>query len=263
MEKSTPIGVVAGIILIYGAIFLGDGWQTFFDIRALTIVFGGTVAAILVSFSFDELRALIPSAKEFLNHQSPDLAGYVNQFSELSLTARRDGLLALDRRIDDVEDPLLRQGLEMAVDGLDVEEMEQLMDQQIKSELKPRQQLYKFFSNAGNFAPAFGMIGTLIGLIQMLQNLDDPSSIGPAMAIAMITTFYGVLMANLFFLPIGVKVKSQIQETLQARMLVRTGILGIVHGDAPSMIEKRLVLYLNNPEEATGDESSAPLSKAA
>jgi len=263
MEKSTPIGIGAGLVLIYGAIFLGDGWHTFFDINALIIVFGGTCAAILVGFSFDELRDLVPSAKRFINHKAPDLRAYVDEFSELSRTARRDGLLALDRQIADVEDELMASGLEMAVDGLDIAEMEELIDQQIKAELKPHQQLYKFFANAGNFAPAFGMIGTLIGLIQMLQNLDDPSAIGPAMAVAMITTFYGVLMANLLFLPIAVKVKSQMQEQLQSRMLIRTGVMGIVQGDAPSMIEKRLILFLNDADNGGDSAADAPLSRAA
>jgi len=263
MEKSTPIGIGAGLVLIYGAIFLGDGWHMFFDVNALIIVLGGTTAAILVGFSLDELQDIIPGVKRFFNYQAPDLRAYVEEFSELSRTARRDGLLALDRRIDEVDDALMASGLEMAVDGLDLDEMEELMDQQIKAELKPHQQLYKFFSNAGNFAPAFGMIGTLIGLIQMLQNLEDPSAIGPAMAVAMITTFYGVLLANLLFLPIAVKLKSQMQELLQSRMLVRTGIMGIVQGDAPSMIEKRLILFLKDADNEGGSASETPLSRAA
>src|SRR5690606_2584805 len=120
-------------------------------------------------------------------------------------------------------DAFVRFGLEMAVDGIEESEIDELLRMRIAEEGKLRQLLSKFFINAGTYAPAFGMLGTLIGLIQMMQNLSDPSQIGAGMAIALVTTFYGALLANLVFLPMGVKVKSQGAEELKARQMVRTG----------------------------------------
>lgn len=264
MEKTTLIGLVAGLILIFGSVMMGDGWITFFDPVSIVLVLGGTVAALMVSFPIDELKVIPGLFKESLTFQEPDLQSYVKEFYELSRTARREGLLALDRRLAEVEDPLARFGLEMAVDGIEETEICNLMDERIGSEMKMRQIGPKFMNNAGGFAPAFGMLGTLIGLIQMLNNLADPSQIGSGMAVALVTTFWGAILANLFFLPLAVKMKTQISIHLKARMMVRTGVLAIVRGDSPSMIEKRLLMFINGeaPKE-THVEETKPLSKAA
>ncbi len=262
MEKSTLIGLASGLVLIYGAIFMGEGWAMFFDPVSAILVFGGTGAALLVNFTFDEIRQVFGGIKDFFSFKSPELFEYLEMFSEFSRVARREGLLALDRRLDENGDEFVKFGLEMAVDGIEEAEIDDMMKMRIGEEARQRGTLAKFFNNAGLYAPAFGMIGTLIGLIQMMQNLDDPSQIGAGMAVALITTFYGALLANLFFLPISAKVKGQTQEILKARQMVRTGVLAIVRGESPSMIEKRLQSYLD--EKVTIDKADQPpLSRAA
>lgn len=264
MEKSTPIGIVAGLGLIFGAIFIGDGWQMFFHIPSFIIVVGGTVAALCVGFSLAELKTIPGALKEFLGFSPINLEEYVERFSEISRTARREGLLALDRSLGDIDDELLHFGLEMAVDGIDAEELEGMMRRRITENLSRRQLLSKFFNTAGSFAPAFGMIGTLIGLIQMMQVLDDPTQIGGGMAVAMITTFYGALFANLIFLPLAGKVKLQLQEDLKGCTLIREGVLGIVRGDSPMMLTKRLELYLGpDAQKAPKSAEVTPLAQAA
>lgn len=263
MEKSTPIGIGAGFLLIYGVIFTDNGWATFFDVVSIIIVFGGTVAALLVTHSFDELREVLPGVRAFFTYRSPELHGYLNSFLEYSRVARREGLLALDRRLQNDPDPFIRFGLEMAVDGIEEDEIDELLRTRIGEESKQRQFLSKFFVNAGTYAPAFGMLGTLIGLIQMMQNMTDPSQIGAGMAVALVTTFYGALLANLLFLPMSTKIKAQAAEIVKARQMVRTGVLAIVRGESPSMIEKRLASFLDEgvrPKEAAAD---TPLSRAA
>ena len=262
MEKSTPIGIVAGLVLIYGAIFMGEGWQTFFDPASLVLVVGGTVASLLVSFSFGEVKQVPPSVKAFFSFSEPELGQYVKEFAELSRTARREGLLALDRRIGETDDELMRFGLELAVDGNEAGEADELMRTWIGEEAKRRQLVAKFFTTAGTSAPAFGMVGTLIGLIQMLQNLTDPSQIGSGMAVALITTFYGALLANLVLLPFATKMKAQTGYLLKGRELVRTGILAIIQGDSPTMIEKRLQLFLGD-EGGEEEPARPPLAKVA
>ncbi len=261
MEKSTPIGIVAGLGMIYGAIFMGAGWQTFFDVASIVLVLGGTVAALLVGFSLEEVKNAIPVLKGFFTYSSPDLSQYVDQFTKLSRTARRDGLLALDRAIAELEDEFMSFGLQMAVDGIEEDAIADLMRQKTKEDLSLRQFGAKFFMTAGSYCPAFGMLGTLIGLIQMLQNLSDPSQIGAGMAVALITTFYGALFANLIFLPMGDKMNAQFAEMVRAREVIQTGVLSIVQGDGPSMVEKRLRLYLG--DASGGDSAGDDLAQAA
>ena len=262
MEKTTPIGLVAGFVLIFGTIMMGEGWGTFFDVPSITMVLGGTAAALMVSSSMADLKTSIAGFKGLFGFQSPDLHGLVGQFAELARTARREGLLALDRALEDVEDGFMEFGLEMAVDGVEEEEIEDLMIGRVRTELADRTITIKFLNNAGTFCPAFGMVGTLIGLIQMMQNLEDPAAIGAGMAVAMITTFYGAFLSNLVFLPAAQKAKAQLGEVQLAREIVQAGVLGIVRGESPSMIEKRLSLYLKEGG-APGEEAEAQLRKAA
>ena len=262
MEKSTPIGLVAGLMLIYGAIFMGEGWQTFFDPASLVLVLGGTAAALLVGFSFSEIKQIPAGLKDFFSFAEPELPKYAGEFTELCRVARREGLLALDRRIKEMEDELMRLGLELAVDGKEAGEADELMRTWIGEEAKRRHLVAKFFTEAGTAAPTFGMIGTLIGLIKMMQNLADPSQIGAGMAVALITTFYGALFANLIFLPFATKMKAQTGHVMKLRELVRTGIIAIIQGESPTAIEQRLQLFTG---ESGGDDKPAapPLAKAA
>lgn len=263
MEKSTLLGIASGLVLIYGAIFLGEGWEMFFDPAAAVLVMGGTSAALLVNFSFDDLKQIPAGIKGFISFRAPELFDYIELFSEFSRVARREGLLALDRRLDDDTDEFVKFGLEMAVDGIEEAEIDSMMRMRMSEEIKKRGGLSKFFSNAGIYAPAFGMIGTLIGLIQMMQNLDDPSQIGAGMAVALITTFYGALLANLIFLPAAGKIKGQTEDILKARQMVRTGVLAIIRGESPSMIEKRLQSYLDDSQKSVAEAPPTTLSKAA
>jgi chemotaxis protein MotA len=263
MEKSTPIGIVAGLGMIYGAIFMGTGWQTFFDVASIVLVLGGTVSALLVGFSLAEIKQTVPVLKGFFGYKPPDLTQYVGQFTELSRMARRDGLLALDRHISELEDPFMAFGLQMAVDGIEEEAIDNLMKQKTREDLQLRRFGAKFFMTAGSYCPAFGLLGTLIGLIQMLQNLTDPSQIGAGMAVALITTFYGALFANLMFLPMADKMNGQVAEVLQVREMIQTGVLAIVQGDGPSMVEKRLRLYLGDVGAGSANGEEAELAKAA
>lgn len=246
MEKSTPIGLIAGVLLIFGAIILGEGWATFFSFPSFLLVAGGTAAALLVNFPLADLRQVPSGIMGLFTFSPPNLPRYIDQFVDLSRTARRDGLLALDRRLSEVDDPLMRFGIEMAVDGIDEREIAGMIGLRVRENLKRKQFLAKFFTSAGTYAPAFGMVGTLIGLIQMLQNLSDPTQIGSGMSVALITTFYGALSANLVFLPTAAKVRSQMAEQTQLHDVIRTGILAIVRGDSPTMLERRLQTFVQD-----------------
>lgn len=262
MEKSTPSGLVLGFALIFGTILLGDGWQTFVDVGSLVIVLGGTVAALLVAFTMQQIKGVPGGLKALFAFKAPDFGALVGEMADLSRVVRREGLLALDRRLAETEDELMRFGLEMAVDGVEPAEIDDLMQTRIDETLAGPNFLVKFYNTAGTYAPAFGMVGTLIGLIQMLQNLSDPSSIGPAMAVAMITTFYGALLANLVFLPLGSKQKEQAEALAKRAEIIRAGVLGIVRGESPALLERRLRQYLGDGQAAAPD-NVVPLKAAA
>ena len=261
MEKSTPFGLVAACVLVFGTILMGDGWQTFIDVPSMVIVVGGTVAALLAAFTLEQVKGVPGALRALFGYTPPALDGLVAEFVELARLVRRDGLLALDRRLGETEDELTRLGLEMAVDGVGPEEVDDLMQTRIDRDVGGALFLAKFFNTAGTYAPAFGMVGTLIGLIQMLQNLSDPSSIGPAMAVAMITTFYGAFLANAVFLPLANKQREQAEALLRACDVTREGVLGLVRGDSPSLMERRLRQYVGG--EGAEDEGAAADMKLA
>ncbi len=264
-EKSTVIGIGAGLLLIYGAIFFGKGWATFFDLTSIIIVSGGTFSALMVNYSLSDLGKMPDVMKRFIRFEKPDFMQYVNRFSKFSRTARREGLLSLDRQLQDVDDEFMQTGLEMAIDGLEIGEIEEMLQLRMVQEIKQRKLGSSFFTSAGTYAPAFGMIGTLIGLIQMLQNLTDPTQIGAGMSTALVTTFYGALLANLVFLPMASKMNDQANTVRRVRQITLIGILSIVRGESPSLIERKLLLYL--PEAGKEDErdkaEARPLSRAA
>ena len=261
MEKSTPIGLVAACVLVFGTILMGDGWQTFIDVPSMVIVFGGTVAALLAAFTLEQVKGVPVGLKALFGPSPPAPDGLVPEFVELARLVRRDGLLALDRRLGETEDELTRLGLEMAVDGVGPDEVDDLMQARIDRDVGGAMFLSKFFNTAGTYAPAFGMVGTLIGLIQMLQNLSDPSAIGPAMAVAMITTFYGAFLANAVFLPLANKQKEQAEALLRRCDVTREGVLGLVRGDSPALMERRLRQHVGGePAEAEGGAADMKLA---
>ena len=255
MEKSTPLGLIAGCGLIFGAIFLGSGWLTFFDPASLVLVVGGTAAALVVNYSLDDLGKVPDGVKGIFSFAPPPPNHYIDLLADLAGTARREGLLALDRQLDDLDDEMMQYGLEMTIDGIEAEEIAEMLDQRIAEEMQQRELMPRFFMTAGTYAPAFGMVGTLIGLIQMLQNLNDPTQIGAGMATALVTTFYGAFLANLVFLPMGNKARAQARHNAKLRFIVREGILSIARGDSPRMIEQRLGFY--KLEEAALETESA------
>lgn len=260
MRKSSSIGLIAGFVLILGAIFAGSGWTKFLDPASLLVVMGGTGAALTVSRSFSELRTALTQIQNIFTFTSPSLQRHVDQLKNFGRIARREGVLSLDRRLDEVDNELLRFGIEMTVDGMEEDEIREMINQRIAERRQERQLAPGLLTTAGTYSPAFGMVGTLIGLIQMLQNLDDPTQIGAGMATALVTTFYGAVLANLVFLPLSNRAKAQNQLRAKVELIVREGVLAIARGENPRMIEQRLDHLVHEevpaPEEAEESETT-------
>jgi len=256
MRKSSSIGLLVGFGLILGAILLGTGWSKFLDPASLLVVLGGTTAAITVSRPFDRLQIFISEIPVLFTFSRPNPQRYVDQLSNFGRIARREGMLALDRRIDEVDNELLQFGLELMVDGADEDELRKLMSKRISERRQRRNLVPQLFTLAGTYSPAFGMVGTLIGLIQMLQNLEDPSQIGAGMATALVTTFYGAVFANLVFLPLSNRAETQNRALEKIERIVLEGVLSIAKGDSPRMIERRIG-YLVREEELPDEDEVA------
>ncbi|RMD78219.1 MAG: motility protein A, partial [Lentisphaerae bacterium] len=159
--------------------------------------------------------------------------------------ARRDGLLALEERIPQIEDPFLRRGLQMALDGTPPEAVKEIMELEIEIMEERHKVGHDIYKNMGNYGPAFGMIGTLIGLVNMLQNLSDPSKIGAGMAVALLTTFYGAFFANLFCIPIQGKLEQRTAEEIKLKKMLLNAIISIQAGDSPRIVGEKLLVYIN------------------
>ncbi len=254
MDKATLIGVVAGFGLIIGSIMLGGPLGAFINMPSLLIVIGGTVAACFIMEKMDKVIGSIKVAKNAFFDKASNPTETIKQILELSNMARREGILALENQ--KVDDEFLGKGLRMAVDGIPREEIRETLMVELVAMKQRHQRGQKFFKFAATTAPSMGMIGTLIGLVQMLQTLDDPSSIGPSMAVALLTTLYGAVVAFFVCNPIAEKLERRTGEESTNMTVVIEGIDSIVKGHNASVIKDKLEARLE-PKNRSGDEKEA------
>jgi chemotaxis protein MotA len=235
--------MVVGMMII--AVFLGGGsYASFWDNSSILMVLGGTFGALCACMPLAQLLRGPTVAKKLVYPQMPDFRGIIAQLVELAALARREGVLALETRLDEIEHPFIRMGVRLMVDGSKPEAIEDIMRTEIDSmSLRHREGKY-IFDQVGRFAPAFGMIGTLVGLIMMLGQMSDPSRIGTGMAVALITTLYGVVLSNASFLPMADKLSILSRQEVIAREMIVRGIMAIQAGEAPRMIEYKLNTFL-------------------
>jgi chemotaxis protein MotA len=244
MDVSTLLGIVSAFGLMIMAIMKGCSLMVFIEPQSLMIVTGGTLGAILVHYPFNEVfRAFSVARKTFINKEVPPTQ-LIEQLTQFAGKARKEGLLSLQSVVKDVEDPFLIKGLQMAADGHEPEALSQMLVREIDYILERHESGADIFAALGTYAPAIGMVGTLIGLVQMLQSMDDPSTIGPAMAIALLTTFYGAVAANVLFLPMAGKLKTRSHFEILKKELIVEGMNSILSGENPRIMEQKLHTYL-------------------
>jgi len=244
MDISTLIGIIVAFGLVSISILTGQGVSFFFSISSVFIVFGGTIGATLVSFPLAEVLAVANVAKNAFFAKDNSSYDTIEQLVDIAEKARREGILAIERELDDVQDSFMKLGIQYAVDGTEPETIRSILESEL-SGMEERHKLgKKIFDAMGSYAPAFGMIGTLVGLIQMLAALDDPSSIGAGMATALVTTLYGSMAANILFIPIGAKLEFRSREEGRRKELIIEGILAIQSGDNPRIVQEKLKTFL-------------------
>ncbi len=240
MDIATIVGIVLAIGLMVGAILYGGPLLPFVDVPSILIVVCGSIAGMLVAFPASRMKSAIKVAKNAFATQPARAEEILLLMRDLSKRARREGVLALEEVGQNHEDDFVRRGIQMVVDGQTPEAIEDVLFSEIENISDRHSDGADIFDTLGMLAPAFGMIGTLIGLVQMLQNLEDPSKIGPAMAVALLTTFYGSVIANVFAIPVAKKLRGRSTSEVAEKTLVAQGLLSIVAGENPRFMADRL-----------------------
>ena len=249
MDLATIIGTILAFSLVIMAIIMGGTLDAFINLPSLLIVMGGTIGATAINYPLKDILKVIKVVKNAIFcKDSVNFSELISNFLKMADKARREGILSLEGFIKDSHDEFLKYGLRLCVDGVEPQSIKQILEKDIKSSSERHELGVNIFLSMGSYAPAFGMIGTLIGLVQMLAKLDDPSNIGPAMAVALITTFYGALLANAVFLPIAGKLKTKSEEEIFVKKIMLEGIMGISNGDNPMILEQKLNTFLPSKE---------------
>jgi chemotaxis protein MotA len=248
MDPATLIGIVVALVAVFVSMTM-SGMNPigifFADIGSIILVLGGSIGVSLASGTLAQaVNGLKVSIKAFLGGKPSDPAAVVDQLVGFADVARKEGLLSLESRLDEVEDPFLRQGLALAVDGTDPEVLREMLEIELEHTGLRHREAAGFWTTCAGFSPAMGMIGTVIGLISMLGNLEDPSSLGPSMAVAFLTTLWGAFLANFFFSPMASKLRKMSNDEIAQKELVLEGILAIQAGSNPRAVAGKLVTFL-------------------
>jgi len=247
MDIATLVGLAIGIVLIGYSIISGAGdkvWS-FFDIPSVEIVFGGTLACTLISFPLKAVLNVAKVTKNAFLHKMQSPQKLIHDLVSYAEIARRDGILSLENVTRSIKDDFLVRGIQMAIDGTDPELIEQILNNELDQIAGRHAEGKSLMDTMAKYGPAFGMIGTLIGLVIMLQNMDDPKQIGPGMAVAILTTLYGALLANLICLPVADKLAKRSSEELLLKEIVIRGVMSIQSGDNPRVVEQKLKTFLS------------------
>ncbi|AKL95474.1 flagellar motor protein MotA [Clostridium aceticum] len=244
MDLATIAGIIVGLIFVFMGIMGGGSVITYLNVESLLIVIGGTISATFVAYPLAKVLEAMKITSKAFSKEVVEPREIIDSINGLANTARKEGLLALEEAAEGVGDEFLRKGVMLIVDGTDPELVRNLLETELVFVEERHKEGQGILETMGSLAPAFGMIGTLIGLINMLRTLDDPSTIGPSMAVALITTFYGSLLANLIFIPLANKLKLRSKEEILRKEIMVEGLLSIQAGENPRIIEEKLKAFL-------------------
>lgn len=245
MDIATLLGIILGVASITWGMLGGGSLSTFVEPRSMAITFGGALAGTLIAFPLSRVMQTFKIAGKIFQNQEQDPESVIATLVAFAEKARRDGLLALEDEAQQLPDPFLKKGIQLVVDGTDPELVRSIMEIELSFLEERHKQGQSLFETMGFLAPAFGMIGTLIGLIQMLKQLQDPSTVGPNMAIALITTLYGALLANLICIPTANKLGVRSSEEILLKEVIIEGILSIQAGENPRIVREKLEAFLS------------------
>ena len=261
MKVSSVIGLVVAIAGLYiGAVMEGSNPMAVLSPSAMSIVLGGTLGAVIIGTSFGAITNI---PKMYMKAFSPpliDLNAKVTELVGYAEAARRDGLLALDEVTSNIEDPFTKKGLQLVVDGTDPDLVADILESENDAMRKRHAAGVQPFDKAGGYAPTMGIIGTVFGLVHVLENLSAPATLGPAISSAFIATLLGVASANVFYLPISSRLKQLTASEMHFREMTLEGILAIQAGDNPRVVQEKLVAYVPPSERLDPEQAAAAAS---
>ncbi len=244
MDLGTVVGLVLTLALLFGAMAMGVGIGPYIDIPSVLIVFGGTTGVLLVGFKMEQMKSLSKIFMIAIKPPQEDVPALITKMVDYSTKARRDGILALEADANSEENAFLKKGLSMAVDGNEPDTIRDLLEIDMDQTSERHKGNAQIFAQMGGFSGAMGMIGTLIGLVAMLLNMADPSAIGPAMAVALLTTMYGAMIGNIVGAPVANILEIRDGDETLAKTLILEGIMAIQAGDNPRTLEGKLLSFL-------------------
>ena len=248
MDVATIVGIIAGLVLIFTAILSSGSLMTFWDLPSLMITVGGTAAATLINYPLGQIIRVFRIVQNVFRKSTMEPAQIITLLVSFADKARREGLLALEEEAEKVGDEFLAKGVQLVVDGSDPDLVRSILETELAFLEERHRAGQGIFLTMGTLAPAFGMVGTLIGLINMLRDLDSPETIGASMAVALVTTFYGVLFANLICIPVAGKLGVRSEQEILLKELVIEGVLSIQAGENPRIVAEKLKAFLSPRE---------------
>lgn len=258
MDPSSLIGIGVALACVFVSMIMeGGNPAALIAPSALILTFGGTFGVGMASAALSDAKGLVGVLKSALTGTAVEPSAVVTELVPLADKARRNGLLALEEDARAIDDPFLRKGIELAVDGTDPSELEEILESEIRAMRARHKAGAKFFADMGGFAPTLGIIGTVIGLIHVLQNLSTPDKLGPMISAAFTATLWGVLQANVFWLPIANKLKRASELEAQRREMVLEGVLAVQAGANPRVVEQRLLSKLSPKQRELAAEAKA------
>lgn len=244
MDLTSILGIAIGIAFTLYGILSAGSILNFFDLPSVYIVLGGTIGVVILSCPKENLKNFFKLLKITFSNKNEKPIETITHIVELSQLARKEGLLALENSADELDDLFFKKGLLLAVDGLESQMIRHVLEAEIDSLEQRHSDNRRLFDTASIIFPAFGMIGTLIGLINMLQDLTSPDSIGPQMAVALVTTFYGSVMSNLVCIPISKKLQAKTEQEILTKQLIIEGIISIQSGENTRLVEQKLLSFI-------------------
>jgi chemotaxis protein MotA len=246
MDKMTIIGLVAVMLTVLYVLSAGNIIHMLLNPLALIIVFGGTFSATLIAYPWTVVREIIPSLRILFfpgKHTEKDMEDQIDYLTSLAERARRDGIETLQSEMGKIDNKFLAHGLQMLVDGLEKDVIKDNLDREIFYTRHNQQKVSGVFRTMATVAPIFGLLGTLMGIVDMLRNLSNPSNMGAAMANAVTATFYGIFSANIF-IPIATKLTDNSERDIISKEMVAEGIMAIQEGDVPLIVRKKLTAFI-------------------
>ena len=257
MDFGTTLGALMGFGFVAVAISLHGRLSDFLDVPGALVAFGGSFSALFIYFPPKKVLGIFSVIGKCVFNRLPDPRAEIRRFMQYAGIARRDGLLALEGQVASNSDPFLVRGLQMVIDGTPRDKIQQILQIELSCIQERHAVGKRMFDQLGASLPAFGMVGTLIGLIQMLNKLDDPGQIGSGMALAMVTTFYGAFAANMVFLPLAGKLETRSNEETLVRELMIHGLVALTDGDSPRTVEGKLEAFLSPEARRLADRQAA------